>query len=433
MRYQQLNPDLFRLNRRRFAQKMQPDSIAIFHSNELMPRNGDTYYPFRQNSSLFYLCGIDQPETVLVLFPDCVREGYHELVFTKKQTEKGLIWDGPLLSKEEVQQTSGIQKVFWLEDMEVLLHDLILLAKRIYINLNEYDRFKPDLPSKDHRFAQQLMQQYPAHKYHRAQPILKKLMMIKSSYEIKAIQQAINITEQAFRRTLEFVKPGVKEYEVEAEITHEFIRSGANGHAYEPIVASGNNSNILHYIKNNQTCKDGDLLLMDFGAEYANYAADLSRTIPVSGQFTARQRAVYEAVLRVLKAAQQLLVPGTILEEHAKEVGALMEKELLDLKLITAEDIENQNPEQPAYKTYFMHGVSHHLGLAVHDLSNRYVPVQAGMVFTCEPAIYIPEEGFGIRLENNILVTDEGPINLMENIPIEVEEIEALMRVEVLQ
>jgi Xaa-Pro aminopeptidase len=282
------------------------------------------------------------------------------------------------------------------------------------------------------RFAKALQQRYPLHKYHRSQPILKKLAMIKSPLEVEIMQKAINITGDAFKRVLEFVQPGVMEYEVEAEITHQFIKNGANGHAYEPIVASGSNSCILHYVKNNQKCKEGDLLLMDFGAEYANYAADLSRTIPVSGQFTDRQRKVYDAVLSVMKGAKELLVPGTILEDYHKEVGKMMESALLDLKLLTPSDVEKQDPSYPAYKKYFMHGTSHHLGLDVHDLANRYDPIQAGMVFTCEPGIYIREEGIGIRLENDILVTDAGPVDLMANIPIEAEEIEELMNAGVL-
>jgi Xaa-Pro aminopeptidase len=432
MRYQPINPELFKLNRRRFTRKMLPDSIAIFHSNDLMPRNGDTFHPFRQNSDLFYLSGLDQEETVVVLFPDCVKEGFQEIAFIKRTDEFIAIWEGEKLTKEKATAISGIRKVYWLDQMDNILNELILLSKRIYVNPNENDRFNSAVEDRNLRFAKALQQRYPLHKYHRSQPILKKLAMIKSPLEVEIMQKAINITGDAFKRVLEFVQPGVMEYEVEAEITHQFIRNGANGHAYEPIVASGSNSCILHYVKNNQKCKEGDLLLMDFGAEYANYAADLSRTIPVSGQFTDRQRKVYDAVLSVMKGAKELLVPGTILEDYHKEVGKMMESALLDLKLLTPSDVEKQDPSYPAYKKYFMHGTSHHLGLDVHDLANRYDPIQAGMVFTCEPGIYIREEGIGIRLENDILVTDAGPVDLMANIPIEAEEIEELMNAGVL-
>lgn len=412
--------------------KMQPDSIAIFHSNDLMPRNGDTFFPFRQNSDLFYLSGLDQPETILVLFPDCIKENFQEVAFIKRTDEYTAIWEGEKYSKEQARQVSGLEKVYWLDEMEHILNELILLSKRIYINTNENDRFSSEVISRDMRFARRLMERYPAHKYHRAQPILKKMAMIKSHYEIALLQEAINITARAFRRVLEMVKPGVLEYEIEAEITHEFIRSGANGHAYEPIIAGGADTCVLHYTRNNKSCRNGELLLMDFGAEYANYAADLTRTVPVNGQFSDRQRAVYNAVLHVMKGARQLLVPGLTLQEYHKEVGKMMESELLSLKLIDKTDIKNQDPEYPAYKKYFMHGTSHHLGLDVHDLANRYAPIQAGMVFTCEPGIYIREEGLGIRLENNILVTDTEPIDLMADIPIEAEEIEELMNAGVL-
>lgn len=432
MRYEPINPELFKLNRKRFTRKMLPDSIAIFHSNDLMPRNGDLFYPFRQNSDLFYLSGLDQPETIVVLFPDCIKEQFREIAFIQRTNEYIATWEGHKYTKEEAQAVSGIEKVYFLNEMDSILNELILLSKRIYINSNENDRFDSEVTSRDLRFAKKLMERYPAHKYHRAQPILKKLAMIKSPLEIELIGQAIDITSKAFRRVLEFVKPEVMEYEIEAEITHEFIRNRASGHAYEPIVASGNNACVLHYIDNNQTCKAGDLLLMDFGAEYANYAADLTRTIPVTGQFSERQKDVYNAVLCVLKEAKKLLVPGITLEEYHKEVGKMMESELLKLKLIDKEDIKNQNPDYPAYKKYFMHGTSHHLGLDVHDLANRYDPIQAGMVFTCEPGIYIKEESIGIRLENDILVTDTEPVDLMANIPIEADEIESLMNAGVL-
>lgn len=363
----------------------------------------------------------------MVLFPDCIKDGFQELAFIRRPNEYSNTWEGAKLTKEQARALSGIEKIYYIDEMDTILNELILLSKRIYVNLNEHDRLHTDVPSRDHRYAHSLITRYPAHKYHRAAPILKKLMMIKSPMEVDAIQKAIHITGKAFRRVLEFVKPGVVEYEVEAEIIHEFIRNGANGHAYDPIVASGANNCVLHYIQNNAVCKDGDLLLLDFGAEYANYAADLTRTIPVSGQFSPRQREVYDAVARILKAAKTMLVPGMHLEEYNKEVGRLVEHELLVLRLLDKTDIKNQDSTYPAYKRYFMHGISHHLGIDVHDTSNRYDPIQAGMVFTCEPGIYLPQEGFGIRIENNILVTDDGPIDLMAEIPLEAEAIEEAM------
>ncbi|MBK7408531.1 MAG: aminopeptidase P N-terminal domain-containing protein [Saprospirales bacterium] len=428
MKYLPIDSELFKNNRQRFMRSMRQDSIAIFHSSDRMVRNGDSLYPFRQNSDLFALSGLDQEETVVVLFPDCVKEGFREVAFIKKTNDFIKRWEGHKYTKEEARAISGIDKIYWLEEMDVILHELILLAKRIYVNLPEHDRFIPDVPSRDLRFTRQLQERYPAHKFHRAQPLLKKQAMIKSIPEIALIRQAIDITDKAFQRVLHFVKPGVAEYEIEAEITHEFLCNRANGHAYAPIIASGANSCVLHYVENNQPCKDGEVLLLDFGAEYANYAADMTRTIPVNGQFSPRQRAVYDAVLRVLKYARTLLVPGTLLEDYHKEVGSQMESELLELGLLDKTDVKNQDKNYPAYKKYFMHGTSHHLGLDVHDRSNRYDPIQAGMVFSCEPAIYIPEEGFGIRLENDILVTDHEPVDLMAQIPIEAEEIEALIK-----
>lgn len=411
--------------------KMQPDSLAIFYSNDLMPRSGDTFFPFRQNSGLFYLSGLDQEETIVVLFPDCIKEGFQEVAFIKRTSDYIAIWEGEKYSKERARAVSGIQKIYWLDEMPPILHELILLSKRIYINTEEHDRFIPELPTRNMRMARDLMERYPGHKYHRSQPILKKLMMNKQPAELELIKQAIGITGKAFRRVLNFVQPGVMEYEIEAEITYEFLRNRASGHAYDPIIASGLNSCVLHYTRNNQECKAGDVLLMDFGSEYGHYASDLTRTIPVSGQFSPRQRKVYDSVLYIMKEAQQLLVPGTTLEEYSKEVVKMMESALIDLKLLSRKDIEQQNPELPLYKQYFMHGTSHHLGLDVHDLADRYVPIQEGMVFTCEPGIYIRDEKLGVRIENNILVTEHGPVDLMTNIPVEAEEIEELMSVAV--
>lgn len=427
MKYNPLNPELFKLNRNRFTSNMLRNSIAIFHSNDMMPRNGDLFFPFRQDSDFFYLSGIDQEESVLVLFPKCPKDGFEEVLFIKETNEHIAVWEGHKLTKKEAQKISGIKKVYWLSEMDNILHEMILLAKRIFVNSNENDRFVSEVKTRNERKTQELQAHYPAHKYHRSQTILKKLAPIKSSYEVEVIQQAIEITDKAFHKVMKFVKPGVFEYEIEAEITAEFIRNRANGHAYTPIIASGKNACVLHYVENNKVCKDGDVILMDFGSEYGNYASDLTRCVPVNGRFTKRQKAVYNAVLRVMNEAKQMLVPGNSLTEYHKEVGKIMESELLGLKLISKADIKNQDPENPAYKKYFMHGTSHHMGLDVHDLANRYDPFMAGNVFTCEPGIYIPEEGLGIRLENDLLITDNGPIDLMAAIPIEANEIEDIM------
>ncbi len=429
MKYAPLPPELFQLNRKRFTREMKPNTLAIFNANDLSPRSADQYFDFRQNSGLFYLTGIDQEETMLLLYPDSPKDGHKEVLLIKRSSEQIAIWEGHKYSKEEAQTTSGIEKVLFLDEAEALSHELIVLSDGIYLNLNEHDKFLTPVETRDLRFAKHLRERYPAHALHRAQPVLKKLQMVKSRHELDAIRRAVDVTGNAFQRVLEFVRPGVWEYEVEAEIIHEFIRSGMTGHAYSPIIASGKNACTLHYVDNNRQCRDGEVLLMDFACEYANYNADLTRSIPVNGQFTDRQRAVYNAVLRVLKEARVLLVPGNTLEEYNKEVGKIMESELIGLGLISREEVEKQNKEHPAYKKYFMHGTSHHLGLDVHDVGLRYEPFRAGMVFTCEPGIYIPAENLGIRLENDILITDDGPVDLFQHIPIEAEEIEALMGV----
>lgn len=412
--------------------KMQPDSIAIFYSNDQLPRSGNIWHSFHQDAALFYLSGLDQPETVVVLFPDCIKDGFRELVFIQRTDPFQRLWHGNQLSRQRAREISGINKVYWLDELPTLLHELITLAKRIYVNMEERPLASDGIELKNNREARRLMNAYPAHKFHRAQPLLRKIMMIKHPVEIAQIQQAIDITEAAFRRSLSFVSPGKYEYEIEAEISHEFIRRRANGHAYPPIIASGPRTCILHYTQNNQVCRDGELLLMDMGAEYANYAADITRVLPVGGRFTDRQSAVYNAVLKVLRQATQLLVPGILLEEYEKEVGLFLEEVLIDLGLIQRGDLANQNSAYPMYKKYCMHSISHHIGLSVHDLANIYDPIMAGMVLTCEPGIYIPEEQIGIRLENMIMVTDEGPIDLSANIPIEAAEIEELMNSTVL-
>ncbi len=428
MRYQPVPTELFRMNRQRFTAQMKPNTIAIFNSNDQLPRSGDQTWPFHQNRDLFWLCGIDQEKTMLVLYPDCPRMGFQELLIILRTNDYIARWEGHKYTKEEATATSGIQNVLFIDEASVPLNELILLADGIYVNTNENDRHKFEVPTADYRYIEQLKQRYPAHTLYRAQQIIKQLSVIKTSYELALIQTAIDITEKAFRRVLHFVEPGVTEYEVEAEITHEFIRNRATGHAYQPIIASGANACVLHYIENNKVCQNGEVLLMDFGAEYANYCADLTRSIPVNGRFTKRQRQVYDAVLRVLKEAKKLLAPGNTLEQYHKEVGKIMESELLGLGLLTKESIAAAPADWPAYKKYFMHGTSHHLGLDVHDLCNRYEKFQEGMVFTVEPGIYIPEENLGIRLENDVVITAQGTRDLFVHIPIEAQEIEELMQ-----
>ena len=427
MRYLPIDNKLFIENRERYKAQLLPKSIAFFNANDEMPRSADQNYPFHQHPDLFYLTGIDQEQTLLVIFPDAPLPKYREILFLRKTNEHIAVWEGHKYTKEEARAASGIQTIMWTEDIPSVIPMLMNHCMNVYVNINENDRFSSEVPYKELRFSNEMKAKYPAHFFHRSGPIMAQLRAIKSDFEIQVMQRAIDITEKAFRRVLRFVKPGVMEYEIEAEITHEFIRKRATGHAYTPIIASGPNANVLHYIDNNQECKDGHVILLDFGAEYGNYAADLSRSIPVSGQFTERQRDVYNAVLRVMKQATAMLVPGNTIEKYHGEVGKIMEEELIGLGLLNRDEVKKQNPDMPLYKKYFMHGTSHFLGLDVHDIGNRYEPMKAGMVFTCEPGIYIPEEGLGIRLENDILITSKEPIDLMANIPLEVEEIEELM------
>lgn len=432
MKYNAIPSDLFKLNRERYCNVIKSESVAVFHSNDQMPKSGDAHFPFKQNGCFFYLTGIDQEESILLLYPDNETETMREILFIKKTNEHIAVWEGHKYTKEEARAASGIETIYWTEDYQSVVNRLLRSVKRIYLNSNENGGFTSPVFDRNTRLGKELMDAYPFHKYHRSQPIMKKLRMIKSQEEVNVISHACDITDKAFHQVLRTVKPGIMEYQVEAEIIHTFLTHQATGHAYDPIIASGANACVLHYVDNNQACKDGDLLLMDFGAEYGNYAADLSRTIPVNGRFTERQKAVYEAVLKVMKAATQMLVPGMIMEEYNKEVGSIMEAELIALGLLDAHEVKNQDPKRPLYKKYFMHGTSHHLGIDVHDLSDRNAIIQAGMVFTCEPGIYIPEENLGVRLENDIVVTDNGPVDLMGAIPIEVEHIEELMNAEVL-
>lgn len=427
MKYLPISSSLFRNNRKRFVSALKPGSLAIFNSNDEMPRSGDQSFPFRQNADLFYLCGIDQEQSILLIYPDCPNPSYKEVLFIRKTNEHIAVWEGHKYTMEEARATSGIQTIFWLDEWDSVFPMLMNWCSNVYLNINENDRFRSEVPYRDLRFGNELRAKYPAHNYERSAPIMKALRAIKSDEEIRLINEAISVTNKAFRRILGFIKPGVMEYEIEAEITHEFIRNRANGHAYSPIIASGANANVLHYVDNNQECRDGELVLMDFGAEYANYAADLTRTIPVNGKFTKRQRDVYDAVLRVMKAATAMLVVGNTIEQYHNEVGKIMEKELIGLGLLNEKDVAAQDPSKPLYKKYFMHGTSHFLGLDVHDIGSRHEPMKAGMVFTCEPGIYIPQEKLGIRLENNILITEKGPVDLMKEIPLDPEEIETLM------
>ncbi len=427
IRYSQIDRNLFIDNRKRLANKLLKNSVAIIHSNDIYPKNGDGTFNFYQNSDLFWLSGIDQENSIVVIAPDAYKEEFREILFVVETNEEIAVWEGHKYTKEEARATSGIETVFWTHEFDRVMQELVIRNENLYFNLNENIRANVDTEYRDLRELRRFKQKFPLHKYNRLGPIFDELRSVKHSIEVELLQHACDITDNAFRRVLKFMKPGVWEYEIEAEITHEFIKSRSGGHAYAPILASGKNSCILHYNANNQQCKDGDIILFDFGAEYAHYVADLSRTIPVNGRFTARQKEVYNAVHDAMKFAKTLLVPGTIYREYEKEVGRFIQGKLIDLKLITQHDVDKQNPNWPAYKKYFMHGTSHFIGLDVHDVGNRDFPMQAGNLFSCEPGIYIPEENIGIRLENDILLTKNGNIDLMENIPIDAEEIEELM------
>lgn len=427
MKYSAIDSSLFIENRNKFKNHLKPNSLAVFVSNDIMPTNADGSMGFRQNTDLFYLSGIDQEETILVIFPD-VKDGRHkEILFVRETSELIAIWEGAKLNKAQATAASGIEHVYWFHEFEKVMKPFFFQAETIYLNSNEHTRRYIDVETAQDRFNKTIQAKFPLHHYERSAPIMQKIRAIKSTQEIELIQQACDITEKGFRRVLKFLKPGVWEYEIEAEFIHEFIRNRSQGFAYGPIVASGKNACVLHYVDNNKQCQDGDVILLDVAAEYANYASDLTRSIPVNGKYSKRQKEVYNAVLRVHKAAAKLLMPGQTFEKYNKAVGDLMTEELLQLGLLKKDEVKNQNPAWPAYKKYFMHGTSHFLGLDVHDVGFFHEPMQAGMVFTVEPGIYIPEEGLGIRIENNFLVTTNGQLDLMKNIPIEAEEIEALM------
>lgn len=430
MKYQSIDNRLFIENRAKFVAQMKPNSIAIFRSNYEFVRNGDATMDFKQHSDLFWLTGIDQEDSILVLFPDSPEEAYRECLFLKQTNAVIAVWDGHKYTKEEATTTSGIKSVFWNDTFQSAIRSKINYAENIYLTLNENDRYSYKAPYSDLDFARDIQRDFPLHTYYRAAPILQRLRSVKSEIELALTKHAISISKKGFERILKFVKPGVMEYEVEAELIHEYIRNAGTGHSFHPIVASGESACVLHYVDNNKPCKDGDLLLVDCGVDYANYASDMTRVLPVNGKFTDRQKQVYNAVLRVMREATKLLVPGTMLMDYHKVVGKeLMEKELVDLGLLSMDDIKNEDPSWPAYKKYFMHGTSHFLGIDVHDVGMRYEPMQAGNLFTCEPGIYIQEEGIGIRLENNILITNNGPVDFMDaiNMPLEIDEIESMM------
>jgi Xaa-Pro aminopeptidase len=427
MKYKAIDNTLFIDNRQKFKSSMKPNSLAIFVSNDIMPTNADGSMGFKQNSDLFYLCGVDQEDTILVLFPD-VKDGRHkEILFVKETSELIAIWDGAKLNKAEATKVSGIDHVYWYHEFDKIMAAFFYQSEIIYLNANEHARQYIAVETAEARFSKTIKAKYNLHHFERSAPIMHRIRSIKSNIEIELIQEACDITEKGFRRVLDFIKPGVWEYEIEAELIHEFIRNRSKGYAYGPIIASGGNACVLHYVDNNKQCKEGDVILLDVAAEYANYASDMTRCVPVSGKFTKRQKEVYNAVLHVMREASKMLVPGQTFEKYNKAVGELMTEELLKLGLLKTEDVKKQDKSWPAYKKYFMHGTSHFLGLDVHDVGFFNEPMKAGNVFTVEPGIYIKEENLGIRLENNLLITKSGQMDLMGNIPLEADEIEELM------
>jgi Xaa-Pro aminopeptidase len=428
MKYDKIDSALFIKNRKNFSAKMQPKSLAVFNSNDIYPISADSTLPFAQHRDIFYLSGVDQEKSILILFPDCPNPKHREILFLTETNDHIAVWEGEKLTKEAAFSTSGVKTVYWLQDLEKIMFEIMTQCDTVYINTNEHYRANVETETREDRFTKWLKDKYPAHRVAKSNPILQRLRSVKDQIELDLMQTACDITEKGFRRILNFVKPDVWEYNIEAEFMHEFLNNRSKGFAYTPIVGSGNNANVLHYIENNQQCKAGDLILLDVAAEYANYSSDMTRTIPVSGKFSDRQKAVYNAVNRVKNDATKLLVPGTLWAEYHVEVGKLMTSELLGLGLIDKADVQNENPDWPAYKKYFMHGTSHHIGLDTHDYGILTEPMQANMVFTVEPGIYIPEEGFGIRLEDDVVIQETGePFNLMRSIPIEADEIESIM------
>lgn len=428
MRYIPLSSSFYRSNRARFMDAISQGGLAVFNSNDIYPISADSKMPFQQHRDIFYLSGIDQEESVLLLFPDAKNSNHREVLFVKKTNDHIAVWEGTKLSQKEATNISGIQTVLWTDDFNSLFNQLTKEAKSIYFNTNEHYRANIETQTREDRFIEWAKKKYPTHQHEKSNFILQRLRSLKHKEEICQIQQAINITEKGFRRVLDFVKPGVWEYEIEAEFVNEFIKNRSKGFAYSPIIASGRNSNVLHYTQNNSKCQSGDLILIDVGAEYGNYASDMTRTIPVSGKFTPRQRRVYDAVRKIGEESMQLLVPGTLIKEYNQEVGKIMSSALIDLGLLDKKDLNIKDKKNPAYKKYYMHGTSHHLGLDTHDYGLIEEPIEPNMVLSVEPGIYIPEESFGIRIEEDIVVQEKGgPINLTKNIPKDPDEIEFLM------
>ena len=427
MRYHKISAKLFARNRQRLSKKFRPNSIAVFNSNDFMPTSADGTHPFIQQTDIFYLSGIDQEETVLVICPDAPDKKQKEILFIKETNEQIATWEGQKYTKEQAQEISGIKTIHWTSEMNTILRPLIIRSENIYLNTNEHMRAAVVVETRDMRFVKWCRQAFPLHHYERLAPIMQDLRAVKSPSEIELIRKACGITEQAFQRLLGFVRPGVWEYEIEAEIVHEFMRNRSRGPAFETIVASGIDSCTLHYVKNDKQCNDGDLVLIDFGAEYANFAADVTRTIPVNGKFSKRQKQVYNAVLKIQKSAIKMLRPGITLEKYQKDVAKLVEAELIRLGVLKRAEIKKQSEDSPLYKKFFPHGTSHHLGLDVHDYGDVYRKLVPGMVLTCEPGIYIRDESIGVRIENDILITKKGPVDLTRAIPRAAEEIEELM------
>jgi Xaa-Pro aminopeptidase len=428
MKYLPIPSKLYTQNRQRFIKAMKPNSVAIFPGNPIIPTNGDAIYTYRPNSDVLWLSGVVQEKSMVILYPDNPDKAAREVLVLIRPNEHLEKWEGHKLRKDEATAISGISNVQWLDSIDPVIQVMMHHADNVYLDTNENDRLDTSLFRPDLLFIHDFMKRFPLHNYERSARIMKELRAIKTKEEIDVTQKAIDITHKAFNRVMQFIKPGVMEHEIEAEITHEFLRNRATRHAYDCIIASGDRARVLHYVENNSECKDGELILMDFGAEYGNYCADLTRTIPVNGKFTKRQKDVYNAVLDVHNFAKKLLKPGISIADYTAKVNLEMEKHLLKLGLIKQSDIKNQDPANPAYRKYFYHGVSHHLGIDVHDLGTRVAPIKEGMLFTVEPGIYIEEEQMGIRIENNIWITKSGHVDLFKNIPITVEEIEAFMR-----
>lgn len=427
MRYRAISNFLFSKNRQKLARQLPLHSLVIVNSNDEMPRSADQFFPFRQNSDFFYLTGIEQPKSILCLCPDFTDHHYREILFIEKPSEHKLTWNGHMITPAQAQEISDIRSIRWLDEFEGILGDLMQHARKVYLSYHETARSFDEVPLRDIRFAEKLRDTFPLHPYERLSPIMAKLRTIKEPEEIACIQQAITITERAFQKILQNVKPNIYEYQVEAEIIAEFLRNGSSGHAFQPIVASGINACVLHYNQNSSVCTNGNLLLIDFGAEYANYNADITRTLPVNGKFTPRQLEVYQAVHDLHNIALSFMKPGISLEKINQNMVPFFEEKIIQLGLVTADEIKHQDPEKPVFKKYFMHGIGHFLGLDVHDTGSKQDTLEPGMIITCEPGLYIRNEEIGIRLENNILITHNGNINLSASIPIEADEIEELM------